>query len=114
MAKHFEELEIWIMSKDLSLSVYKQFKGCKDFRFRDQIQAAAVSVMNNIAEGFERKKGSAEFKHFLYISKGSAGEVRSMLYLALEFGYISKEKFTELKESYLKMSRALYGFIVSL
>ena len=114
MAKHFEELEIWQMSKDISISIYKQFKGCKDFRFRDQIQSAAVSIMNNIAEGFERKKGSAEFKHFLYISKGSAGEVRSMLYLAFEFGYISKDTFNELKEKCLKMSRILYAFIISL
>lgn len=114
MAKHFEELDIWVMAKDLSVLVYKSFKDCKDFRFRDQIQAAAVSIMNNIAEGFERKKGSKEFAQFLYVSKGSAGEVRSMLYLALEFKYISAGDYKEMMESCLRMSRILYGFIGSL
>jgi len=59
----------------------------KDFGFKDQICRASVSVMNNIAEGFERRS-DAEFKRFLFIAKGSCGEVRSMLYLALELRYI--------------------------
>lgn len=70
--------------------------------------------MNNIAEGFERKKASKELERFLYISKGSAGEVRSMLYLALEFKYISEIQYKALNESCLKISRILYRFIESL
>ncbi|MBU6231873.1 MAG: four helix bundle protein [Patescibacteria group bacterium] len=114
MAKHFEELEIWQLAKDLCVMVYSRFKDCKDFRFCDQIQSAAVSIMNNIAEGFERKKGSKELERFLYISKGSAGEVRSMLYLALEFKYLSQADHDKLRELCMQVSRILYGFIDSL
>jgi len=70
--------------------------------------------MNNIAEGFERKKGSKEFAMFLYISKGSAGEVRSMLSLAVEFKYISEEEYKKMRESCIRMSAMLYGLIKSL
>ena len=114
IARHFEELEIWQDAKGLSILIYSQFKKCTYFRFRDQIQAAAVSIMNNIAEGFERKKGSKEFERFLYIAKGSAGEVRSMLYLAKEFGYISDRECENNKALCLKISRTLYGLISSL
>lgn len=69
--------------------------------------------MNNIAEGFERKKGSKEFAYFLYIAKGSAGETRSMLYLALELGYISTNDFNKTRDLCIKMSRVLYSFIKS-
>jgi len=62
----------------------------RDFGFNDQIRRAAVSIMNNIAEGFERK-GDAEFARFLSISKGSCGEVRSMYYLAQDRGYVDEE-----------------------
>ena len=113
MAQRFEDLEIWLMAKELSVVIYKKFASCKDFRFRDQVQSAAVSVMNNIAEGFERKKGSKEFERFLYIAKGSAGEVRSMLVLALEFGYISPDEYEDLREACLQMSRKLYRTIAT-
>ena len=69
----------------------------RDFGFRDQIQRASVSIMNNIAEGFERDNNK-DFARFLGFSKGSAGEVRSMLYIALDLEYITKEKFNELYE----------------
>ena len=80
----FEDIESWKLSKTLVLRVYEIFKKHKDFGFKNQIERASVSVMNNIAEGFERRSNN-EFKYFLYVSRGSAGEVRSMLYLALEF-----------------------------
>ncbi len=67
----------WQKAKDLSVAIYRLFETRKDFGFKDQIQRASVSVMNNIAEGFERK-GDKEFAYFLYIAKGSYGEVRSM------------------------------------
>ena len=114
MAKYFEELEIWQMAKGISILIYQQFMSCRDFRFRDQIQSAAVSVMNNIAEGFERRKGSKEFVMFLYIAKGSAGEVRSMLSLSVELGYMSKESHAEMKERCMRLSAAIYSIIASL
>lgn len=108
-----EDIIAWQKSQDLSLAVYDAFRGIKDFGFRDQIQRAAVSVMNNIAEGFERK-GNKEFGRFLYISKGSCGEVRSMLYLAFNLGYISELQFKKLYDSSEEISRILAGFIKSL
>jgi len=68
----FEDLMIWRESIDLSVEIYKMFKDCKDFSFRDQIQRSCVSVPSNIAEGFERQTDK-EFVHYLYIAKGSNG-----------------------------------------
>lgn len=79
----FEEIIVWKKSRDLTKDIYRSFKDNRDYSFRDQIQRASVSVMNNIAEGFERK-GNKEFKQFLFIAKGSSGELRSMLYTALD------------------------------
>jgi len=88
----FEDIVAWQKSGELSLSIYEAFKDNSDFAFKNQIQRAVVSIMNNIAEGFERK-GNKEFKHFLFIAKGSCGEVKSMLYLALKLNYLSKNEF---------------------
>ena len=79
--KNFEDLMIWQDARVLVGAVYALMKESKDFGFKDQIQRASVSVMNNIAEGFERKSDS-EFNRFLDIAKASCGEVRSMIYLA--------------------------------
>jgi four helix bundle protein len=95
------------------LAVYSAFRNIKDFSFRDQIRRASVSVMNNIAEGFERK-GNKEFRRFLYISKGSCGEVRSMLYLALNLGYISEHQFNKLYNESEEVSKVLAGLIKTL
>jgi len=84
----FEDIIAWQKAKELTIQVYQLFENSKDFGFKDQIQRASVSVMNNIAEGFERKSNN-EFKQFLFIAKGSCGEVRSMLYLAKELNKIS-------------------------
>ncbi|MFZ4548235.1 MAG: four helix bundle protein, partial [Bacteroidales bacterium] len=78
-----EDLEVWKESKKLALAIYSHFRPLKDFGFRDQICRASVSVMNNIAEGFERNSDK-EFQRFLSISKGSLGEVRSMIILAID------------------------------
>ncbi len=106
----FEDIESWQLSKRLVLRVYSIFQKHKDFGFKNQIERAAVSVMNNIAEGFERKSNN-EFKYFLYVSRGSAGEVRSMLYLALELDKITKEEFNELYELTKDITRLLSGLI---
>ncbi len=97
----------------LAIFVYKRFKDNKDYSFKDQIQRVSVSISNNIAEGFDRK-GNKEFKHFLYISKGSCSEVRSMLYIALELGYVSKVEFEEFYNLTIEISKILSGFIKSL
>lgn len=109
----FEEIVAWQKAKELSLLVYKDFCECRDFAFRDQIQRASVSVMNNIAEGFERNTNK-EFKNFLYIAKGSCGEVRSMLNLAEELGYITRSQYEDMNSLSLDASRLLSGFIKTL
>jgi len=108
--KNFEEIITWQKAKELTVKVYQSFRVCRDFGFKDQIERASVSIMNNIAEGYERS-GNKEFKHFLFISKGSFGEVRSMLYLALQLKYISKMSFNEMNTLSLEISKMLSGFI---
>ena len=109
----FEDIIAWQKSKTLSLSIYETLGHLKDYGFRDQIQRASVSIMNNIAEGFERR-GDKEFKHFLFIAKGSCEEVRSMIYLALSLKYVSRKEFDELYTSSVEISKILSGFIKTL
>jgi four helix bundle protein len=112
-AERFEDIIVWQKSKSFTVDVYKCFKESKDFSFRDQIQRASISIMNNIAEGFERRTNN-DFKHFLYIAKGSCGEVRSMLHLAKETNKINEQTFNELYNSSLEISKMLSGFIKAL
>jgi four helix bundle protein len=109
----FEDIIAWQKAKDVTSKIYAQFRLNRDYGFKDQIQRASVSVMNNIAEGFERKS-NAEFRQFLYIAKGSCGEVRSMLYLARELDYMSESDFKELSNTLLEISKTLSGLIKSL
>ncbi len=109
----FEDLICWQKAKEASLLIYRLFKHNRDFSFRDQIQRAVVSIQNNIAEGFERGTDK-ELCHFLYIAKGSSGEVRSMLYLAKDFKYITEEEFQTLRDLLLETSRLIAGFIKKL
>lgn len=93
--KRFEDLQVWQDSRSFVKSVYEltsSLNFSKDFGLKDQIQRASVSIMNNISEGFERDSNK-EFIKFLGYSKGSAGEVRSMLYIALDLKYITNEEF---------------------
>ena len=111
--ERFEDIKAWEKAKDLSVAVYRLFEKSKDFAFKDQIQRASVSVMNNIAEGFERK-GNKEFSYFLYIAKGSCGEVRSMLILAKELGKINDCDFELLFKQAEEISKMISGFIKTL
>ncbi|PLX28614.1 four helix bundle protein [Candidatus Parcubacteria bacterium] len=111
--ERFEDIVVWQKSGKLSVKIYNIFKDNKDFGFRDQIRRASVSIMNNVAEGFERKSNK-EFVRFLYIAKGSSGEVRSMLYLASKLNYINKKDFTLLKESSEEISKMISGLIKTL
>lgn len=109
----FEDIIAWQKSNILARDIYIAFKNCRDYGFKDQIQRAVISISNNIAEGYERK-GNKEFSQFLFISKGSCGEVRSMLYLALEFGYINNDQFDNFKQQAVEIARVLSGLIKTL
>lgn len=109
----FEDIIAWQKSMVLTRLIYGAFSSNRDYGFRDQIQRASVSIMNNIAEGFERK-GNKEFKKFLYIAKGSCAEVRSMLYIAYDLRYMIQAPFNDLLSRTEEISRLLSGFIKTL
>ena len=111
--ERFEDIIAWQKAKVLTVMIYELFEECKDYGFKDQIQRASVSIMNNIAEGFERKSNN-EFKHFLFIAKGSCGEVRSMLYLSKELEKIKETSFNELFALAEEISKVLSGLIKTL
>jgi four helix bundle protein len=111
--KKFEDLQIWQLARELSKAVFEltmKESFAKDFRFRDQIRAAAGSVMDNIAEGFERS-GQFEFINFLSIAKGSSGEVRSQLYRAFDQEYIPESLLKDLINRYTNLAEQIAGFI---
>jgi four helix bundle protein len=109
----FEDIIAWQKSKELTLCIYSIFRNSQDFGFKDQIQRVCISIMNNIAEGFDRR-GDEEFKHFLCIAKGSCSEVRSMLYLVRELKYINENNYLVLINTSFKISKLLNGLIKSL
>jgi four helix bundle protein len=109
----FEDMLVWQKAHTLTIEVYRHFRTNKDHAFRDQIQRASVSIMNNISEGFERQSNK-EFRQFLYIAKGSAGEVRSMLSLAINLGFLNQKQEIELRSECIEISRMLSGLIKKL
>jgi len=109
----FEDIVAWQKGFDLSIKIYKAFTLNKDFSFRDQIQRAAISISNNIAEGYERM-GDKELRKFLYVSKGSCAEVRSMLHVALKLNYLTQTQFNELYYLSVEISKILSGSIKTL
>jgi four helix bundle protein len=111
--ERFEEIISWQKSKELTLLIYSSFKNCKDFSFKKQIERASISIMNNIAEGFERQTNK-EFKNFLYIAKGSCGEVRSMLGIAVDLKYIDGLTYKKLETKSIEISKLLSGLIKTL
>ena len=116
VVRDFEELAIFQKARELSKKIYPitqrgEFK--YDTRFVQQIRAAVGSIMDNIAEGFERT-GNKEFLNFLYIAKGSCGEVRSQLIRAADVGFINNETATRLYNDCLNLGKAISKFITSL
>lgn len=115
MAKRFEELAVWQKARELTSTIYSLTKKpgfSRDYGLVDQIRRAAVSVMSNIAEGFERG-GKEELIQFLYIAKASCGEVRSQLYIARDLGYIAEQELTKTLSMAETISKQIYYFIES-
>jgi four helix bundle protein len=111
--KRFEDLDAWKIARELCNMIYGITKNkpmSNDYGFSDQIRRAAVSIMNNIAEGFERGSNK-DFAKFLFIARGSAGEVRSMLYLALDQAYINAEEFKDISDLCVRASQLCWGMI---
>jgi four helix bundle protein len=107
----FEDLDAWKIARELTREVYRITKAdefSRDFGLKNQIRKASVSVMSNIAEGFERD-GNREFRNFLSIGKGSAGEVRSQLYVALDQDYISRAEFDHIYLKAQESGRVIAG-----
>ena len=108
-AERFEDLEIWQEARRLHKSVYESLHQCRDFSFRDQMRRAALSVMNNISEGFERRTDK-DFAHFLDLSKGSAGEVRSMTYASEDAKILDAPTAEHLRSAYEVLSKRIAAF----
>ena len=109
----FEDMEAWRQARVLCGEIYRvSGKGsfAKDFGLRDQIRRASVSIMSNIAEGFERS-GTGEFIQFLAIAKGSAGEMRSQLYIAFDQSYLDREDFARLSTSASDTAKIIAGLM---
>ncbi len=114
--KRFEDIGAWKKARELTRLIYEVTSSgdwARDFGLRDQVRRAAVSVMSNIAEGFERQT-PAEFARFLTMAKGSAGEVRSQLYVAFDMEYVDQKTFLgafRLAEATSKMLAGLIGYV---
>jgi four helix bundle protein len=109
----FEDIESWKKARTLTSDIYKitaTGEFVRDFGLKDQIRRASVSILSNIAEGFERG-GDKEFSYFLAIAKGSCGEVRAQLYVALDQRYLSQEVFDQLSSNAAEVGQLLSGFI---
>jgi four helix bundle protein len=110
---NFEQLHAWLKARELTRAVYdcsRQGQFSRDFALRDQIRRAAVSVMSNIAEGFERG-GDSEFIQFLAVAKGSCGEVRAQLYVALDQDYLEHDHFAVTSRLALETSKLIAGLM---
>ena len=109
----FEDLEVWKMAREVTNDIYalcREPEFSRDFGLRNQICRSSVSVMSNVAEGFERD-GNKEFVNFLSIAKGSSGEVRSQLYVALDQNYITQAQFDAVYDKCVQNSKGLSGLM---
>ncbi len=112
-AKRFEDFEVWRTSRDITCRLYsltRQRNFGRDFALSGQIRRASISIMSNIAEGYETQTRRTFIRH-LGIAKGSAGEVRSQLYIALDQDYITQSEFSDLTDLSKKVSRQLSALI---
>ena|ERR1700722_14691412 len=111
--KRFEDVEAWKQGRELTRRIYQitsQSKFTRDYALRDQIRRAAISITSNIAEGFDRR-GNREFVQFLAIARGSASELKSQLYTALDAGYVDQKEFAELYQLAHSVVLLIGGFI---
>jgi len=113
MYRSFEELEVWKRACRLCVDLYKKLKPCTDLSLRDQMQRAAISIASNIAEGAERGT-TKEFSRYLRIAKGSAGELRTQLYIAEKIEILDTETRRALSNEAIEIGRMLQGLIASL
>lgn len=112
-AKTFEDLEVWRKSRTLAANVYSLSNKelfVNDFGLKDQMRRASVSILSNIAEGFERKSNK-EFLYFLNVAKASAGELRAQTYLTLDLKYLTKNEFELILNDIIEISKMLYGLM---
>ncbi len=109
----FEDLEVWKRSCRLAIRLYETLRDCRDFGLKDQMTRSAVSVASNIAEGSERNS-KKDYTRFLHIAKGSAGELRTQLYIAYKVGYIAEEDMHELVSEAKKISKQLHCLVQAL
>lgn len=109
----FEDIISWQKGRELTLLRYEKLNDNKDYAFKNQILRASISIMNNIAEGFERKSNK-ELKQFLFIAKGSAGEVRSMLSIGVELKYFTNDEYIKYHDLSIYISKLLSNFIKTL
>ena len=110
--ERFEDIEAWKRARELTRAIYQVTNGgrfARDFSLRDQIRRASVSIVSNIAEGFERD-GNREFLQSLSVAKGSTGEVRAQLYVALDAGLLDPEEFRRLYDPATRTSQLIAGF----
>ena len=114
MIQRYEDLIVWQLSRMLVIDVYKLLEKNRDFDYKSQIQRASISIMNNIAEGFEKgqiSKDNKQFINFLNISYGSCGEVKSMLYVAEDLKYVDEIIAKQLRDKCYSLSQKILAFI---
>ena len=109
----FEDLDVWKRACRLSVRVYEILKDCRDFSLKDQMCRAAISIASNIAEGAERDS-KKEFVRFIHISKGSAAELRTQVYIAAKIGFIDSEAQKELVDELVALSKMLHQLAASI
>lgn len=111
--EQFEDLDAWKLAREVTNKIYRLSSNgtfAKDLALVNQMRRASISILSNIAEGFERN-GDKEFVQFLTVAKGSCGEARAQLYLALDQGYIEDKDFVETKDGLVQISKMIAGLI---
>ena len=114
--ERFEDLDVWKKARELTKAIYERTRNAefaRDYCLKDQIRRAAISIISNISEGFERQSDK-EFQYFLSVAKGSSGEVRAPLYVALDAHLINEDQFNELFLLTEEVSRMIYGLMTYL